>query len=100
MSNYIISPEAIKDLEEIIDYLASYNLDTGERLLSEFAKKCRYLSQFPMLGRSYREIRPYLRGILMEKYIIFYRIIDPGIEIMRIVKGDRDLESVFPEESE
>jgi len=60
-------------------------------------KKCSYLTQFPLIGRSYSEIRPYLRGIPMQKYIIFYRTIANGIEIMRVIRGDRNLEDIFEE---
>lgn len=92
---YIISPAAIADLDNITDYFAERNIDAGEQLLDEFRKKCRYLTQFPFMGRSYSEIRSYLRGLPMQNYIIFYRVIDNGIEIMRVIKGDRDLEAIF-----
>jgi|LakMenE01Jun11ns_1017448.scaffolds.fasta_scaffold8592125_2 toxin ParE1/3/4 len=97
MNQYTISTEAIRDMEQILDYLANNNISMGERLLEEFSKKCRYLTQFPLMGRSYREIRPYLRGLPMKNYIIFYRLTEQGIEIMRVVKGDRDLEAFFSE---
>ena len=95
MSQYIISPEAIGDLDAIASYFATLNVDAGERLFDEFTKKCRYLTQFPLMGRSYHEIRPYLRGIPMQNYIIFYRIVNDGVEIMRIIRGERDLEAFF-----
>lgn len=97
MRQYLISPEAIRDLDEITDYFAARNVDAGDQLLDEFAKKCRYLTQFPLIGRSYHEIRPYLRGIPMRNYIIFYRVLEHGIEIMRVMRGDRDLEAMFAE---
>jgi toxin ParE1/3/4 len=97
MNQYTISTEAIRDMEQILDYLANNNISMGERLLEEFSKKCRYLTQFPLMGRSYREIRPYLRGLPMKNYIIFYRLTEQGLEIMRVVKGDRDLEAFFSE---
>ena len=97
MNQYIISTEAIRDMEQILDYLANTNINAGEKFLEEFSKKCRYLTQFPLMGRSYREIRPYLRGLPMKNYIIFYRLTEQGIEIMRVVKGDRDLEAFFSE---
>jgi toxin ParE1/3/4 len=92
---YIIAPAAISDLDDITDYFAEHNIDAGERLLDEFRKKCRYLIQFPSMGRSYSEIRSYLRGLPMQNYIIFYRVINNDIEIMRVIKGDRDLEAIF-----
>jgi toxin ParE1/3/4 len=30
---------------------------------AEFTKKCRYLTKFPLMGRSYSEIRPDLRSL-------------------------------------
>jgi toxin ParE1/3/4 len=96
---YLLSPAAIQDLDEITDYFAEHNIDAGDKFVDEFSKKCRYLTQFPLMGRSYSEIRPYLRGLPLQKYIIFYRIIDNGIEIMRVIRGDRDLEAVFEENS-
>ena len=95
MNPYVISPEAICDLEQIVDYLAMDNIDAGDRFIDEFSKKCRYLTQFSMIGRSYREIRPDLRGLPMKNYIIFYRCLDNGLEIMRVIQGNRDLEAVF-----
>ncbi len=95
MNQYIISTEAIRDMEQILDYLANTNVNAGEKFLEEFSKKCRYLTQFPLMGRSYREIRPYLRGLPMKNYIIFYRLTKQGLEIMRVVKGERDLEAFF-----
>lgn len=95
MTRYIIAPEAIKDFKEIINYFATRNIEAGEKLIDQFEKKCRYLVQFPKIGRSYQHIRPYLRGLPLDTYIIFYRISKDGIEIMRIVKGNRDLEALF-----
>ena len=97
MNQYIISTEAIRDMEQILDYLANTNINAGEKFLEEFSKKCRYLTQFPLMGRSYREIRPYLRGLPMKNYIIFYRLTKQGLEIMRVVKGERDLDALFSE---
>ncbi len=95
MTKYIISPEAIQDLKAITNYFATINIEAGENLLDKFEKKCRYLIQFPKIGRSYREIRPYLRGIPLDGYIIFYRLGQNTIEIMRVVKDNRDLETLF-----
>ncbi|AKG20309.1 type II toxin-antitoxin system RelE/ParE family toxin [Calothrix sp. 336/3] len=95
MKQHIISPEANQDLEEIIDYFTSHNIDAGERFVDEFNKKCRYLANFPNMGRSYADIKDYLRDLPLEGYIILYRVTDTGIEILRVVSGYRDLESLF-----
>lgn len=98
MTQYIISPEAIEDMKAIVDYLATRNIAAGEKFLEQFEKKCRYLVQFPKIGRTYQDIRPYLRGLPLDGYIIFYRLRENSTEIMRVVKGDRDLEALFNSE--
>lgn len=83
MKQHIISPEASQDLSDIIDYFTGINIDAGERFVDEFEKKCKYLANFPNMGRSYANIKPELRGVPLDGYIIFYRVIDDGIEIVR-----------------
>ena len=51
MKIHIISPEASRDLSEIIDYFANRNIDAGERFVDEFEKQCKYLAHFPNMGR-------------------------------------------------
>lgn len=95
MTQYIISPDAARDLDEISTYYAVHNIEVGEKLLDEFEARCKYLVSFPNIGKSYRSIRSDLRGISCSGYIIFYRVSENIIEILRVVSGSRDLESLF-----
>ncbi|MBW4504949.1 MAG: type II toxin-antitoxin system RelE/ParE family toxin [Scytonematopsis contorta HA4267-MV1] len=92
---YVISKEAIQDLNDILDYFLSRNIDAGERFTQEFNKRCQYLTQFPNIGRSYSSLDPTLRGIPVEGYIIFYHVLDDSIVIVRVISGYRDLKSIF-----
>lgn len=49
------------------------------------------------MGRSYENIKPDLRGVHLDSYIILYRVMNDGIEIVRVVSGYRDLEYLFKE---
>jgi toxin ParE1/3/4 len=97
LSQYIISPEAALDLDEISTYYAVHNIEAGEKLLDEFEAKCKYLVSFPNIGRSYKSLRTDLRGLSCSGYIIFYRVGDNIVEILRVVSGSRDLEALFAE---
>lgn len=97
MSRYFINILATQDLNAIADYFAANNLDAGERFFNEFNRKCQQLVAFPNSGKSYAQIRPDLRGLSLEGYIIFYRLLNDGIEILRVVSGRRNLPSVFEE---
>ena len=95
MKQHIISPKASQDLLEIIDYFVRVNIDAGDNFVEKFDQKCKYLAKFPNMGRSYGNIKPDLRGVPLDNYIILYRVIDSKIEIVRIVSGYQNLESLF-----
>jgi toxin ParE1/3/4 len=98
MKRYLINVLASHDLNEIADRFTVNNIEAGERFFQDFAHRCQQLVDFPNLGRSYAEIRPDLRGLPLNGYIIFYRILDDGIEILRVVSGRRNLASLFEEQ--
>lgn len=97
MRTCLISPEASQDLDVIFDYFARNNVEAGEKFVMAFEKKCEKWLQFPNMGRSYEEIESSLRGIPLDNYIILYRLIDNGVEIVRVVSGYRNLEEIFDE---
>lgn len=97
MSRYIINVLASQDLNDIADYFAENSLEAGDRFFRAFNQKCQQLVAFPNSGKSYATIRPDLRGLSLEGYIIFYRILADGIEILRVVSGRHDLSTFFEE---
>ncbi|QLE40883.1 type II toxin-antitoxin system RelE/ParE family toxin [Nostoc sp. C052] len=97
MSRYVINILASRDINEIADYFAETSVEAGERFFSEFNHKCQQLVAFPNNGKSYAKIRPDLRGVSLQGYIIFYRVLDDGIEILRVVSGRRNFPSIFEE---
>jgi toxin ParE1/3/4 len=76
----------------------SRNIEAGEQLLQEFTRKCKNLAAFPAMGKSYSLVRVDLRGIQLKGYVILYRLVGDGVEIVRVVSARQDLESLFEEE--
>jgi toxin ParE1/3/4 len=97
MSRYLINVVASRDLNEIADYFANNNLEAGEEFFQAFNRKCQQLVAFPNSGKSYGNIRSDLRGLSVAGYIVFYRLLDDGIEILRVVSGRRNLQDLFRE---
>jgi len=93
----IISPTASRDLETIVDYFLAINVEAGDNFAIRFEQKCKNIANFPMMGRSYPDLALQLRGIPLDGYIIFYKVADDLTEIVRVVRGDRDLRSIFSE---
>jgi toxin ParE1/3/4 len=100
MSRYVINVLASRDLSEIADYFSETNMEVGERFFREFNRKCQQLITFPNSGRSYGSIRADLRGLSLEGYVIFYRILTDGIEILRVVSGRQNFPALFSDRDE
>jgi toxin ParE1/3/4 len=94
------TPQAESDLAEIIEYLQRNNPSAAEQYAKAFAEKGQALSRFPEIGRSRPEIAPELRSTLVKPFVIFYRIKDDVVQILRILHGKRDLRRILQEESE
>ena len=96
--NCIISPRAIQDMNAISSYFAEQNVEAGERLLRSFNDKCINLRQFPNMGKSYEDLRPGLRGIPMNGYIIFYRAMEEELRILRVISSRQDFAKEFKDD--
>jgi toxin ParE1/3/4 len=95
----ILNVPASRDIEGIIDYIAEVRgLDAADRLLEKINKKCRTLAQFPSLGVRREKLAPDLRSLPIEEYLICYRLIENGVEILRLISGYRDFDALFADE--
>lgn len=96
MSNsYIFTVTADRDLEEINDRIGEQNPDAADRLMDKIYETCKRLARFPGMGRRWDELNTPLRSFPVNDYLIFYRPIDGGIEVVRVVSGYRDLKAIF-----
>jgi len=95
MSRFIISPLAKQELKEINSYIATFNSNAARRLINRIKQQCKLLADFPEMGQKCDELEPGLRTFPVENYIIFYRPIDDGVQIVRVISGYRDLEMIF-----
>ncbi len=95
MSRYEFTDQAKEDLFEIAAYIALDNEQAAVQLVDRIHDKCQTLADHPRLGRSREDLAPRLRGTPLGNYLIFYRITDYGVEIVRIVHGARELEALF-----
>jgi toxin ParE1/3/4 len=97
MSSYSFSDDAIRDLDEICEYIARNNPSAASQLFDRIRERCKVVAGFPNMGKNYSKVSPSLRGFIVDDYIIFYYAKADGIDIVRVVSGYRDLESLFSE---
>lgn len=100
MSEPRISPQAESDLEEVWLYIAKGSEAEADRFVEKVLQQCRQLAQFPRMGRGRSTLAPNLRSFPVKPFVIFYRPADDTVEVVRILYGGRDIESIFEGESE
>jgi toxin ParE1/3/4 len=72
------------------------NPGAADRLLDEIEEKLSLLADNPQLGPARSDIAEDCRYVPVGNYLILYRIIPAGIEVVRVVQGSRRLENLFP----
>lgn len=97
MNSYTFSDEAVRDLNEICEYIARNNSQGASELFDAIRQKCKLVAEFPNMGKRYETLAPNLRGFIVRNYLIFYYSRSDGIDIARVVRGDRDLALLFSE---
>ena len=95
MNSYRFSDEAVRDLNEICEYIARNSPKAASDLFDAVRQKCKLVAGFPNMGKRYETLAPNLRGFMVRDYLIFYYPREDGIDIARVVRGDRDLELLF-----
>ncbi len=95
MTRYRLSTQARADLDAIYDYVAGDSAAAAERLLDMLEQKFRLLGNRPLLGQLRPEVAEGLRCFAAGNYVVCYRVQPPGVEIVRVIHGARDVEAQF-----
>ena len=95
---------AVLDLVEIRAYLAKQPLQEAQRIGNKLKKSIDALEQFPNLGkpgRVYGTRELTVPKINNTNYIVVYRVVsrvsDQQIQILRVLPGMRDIDSILGE---
>jgi len=87
--------ESRRDYLQIFVFVGEQNIDAAQRLVEMFDRNLEMLSDMPGLGPRRPELGKGVRSFPVGKYILLYRAIDDGIELLRGLHGARDLRRVF-----
>ena len=96
MPRAIILPSAEADLAEIWEYIARDSPRNADRFIHRIYQTCQNtLASNPPIGRTREELSPTLRSLVVQDYVIFYRPIEDGVEVIRVIHGRRDIGELF-----
>jgi toxin ParE1/3/4 len=94
----IRSPQADSDLDDTWYYVASESgsVEIADRLIDSITEQFLLLARYPHVGRRRDEdLREGLRSFPVRDYVIFYRVQDADVVILRVLHGSGDVKAQF-----
>ena len=98
MSIIIKRPRALSYLAEIWDYIADDSEVRADAFVATIDAKFQTLAKQPGIGRMRDELATGLRSLPIGRYVIFYLSLADGIEIIRVLHGARDIDTIFQDD--
>ena len=95
MARVLRTATAKSDLSTIADFIAADNPAAAERWLDEVDQTLSVIAAYPHIGERVDQLAPGIRRHSMGQYLLFYRPIDGGIELRRVLHGARNIEALF-----
>jgi toxin ParE1/3/4 len=101
----IIRPQASQELDDLAEHLAQSSVAAARRLLEAAEQTFPKLAQMPGIGSPCQLLNPRLQDLRcwpitgFKNYLIFYRPLDDGIEVLHVLYGTRDIPSLLERES-
>jgi toxin ParE1/3/4 len=91
----LFSRRAVRDLEDIGDYIAQASPQRARSFVAELRRQCEKIAQAPLSYPARADLSPGLRVCPHGRYLILYRIEATGIRVLRIAHSARDIFSLF-----
>jgi toxin ParE1/3/4 len=91
MIPYTIALRAQNDLAEIWSYVVRDSLVAADRLIEMFHQKFLLLAAQPFMGESRETLQSGLRAFSAGNYVILYRLVQNGIDVVRVIHAARDI---------
>lgn len=91
MPRILRTRESRLDYDEIWDYIAPRDIAATDRLIDQIDATLNVIASAPNMGRKVEELAPNLRSFPIGNHLIFYRPIEDGIQLIRVVHGARDI---------
>jgi toxin ParE1/3/4 len=100
MAIILKKPLAEADLLDVWNFIANDSFEKADQFLQKIDTQLKMLGSNPGMGRKRDSLVPNLRSFPVGNYLIFYRPINQGIEIIRVLHGARDIQSIFEDDDE
>jgi toxin ParE1/3/4 len=93
MKGYVLSPRAQKDIDDIWEYTVEHwNVRQAEIYLRQIQRAIETVAAEPAIARSCADIRPGYWKYPAGSHMLFFRITDQGINVVRVLHSRMDFE--------
>lgn len=91
------TPAATEDLEQIFLFVGreQRSPSAAARVIRRIVENADIYASQPFLGPARPELGESIRACYIHRYVIFYRPVSAGIEVLRVIHGSRDVFRVF-----
>lgn len=94
MATVRFSPSARSDMWEIFNYIVRDKPLAAARWSDSIEETCEFIAATPDFGEMRQEYGTDIRSHVLGRYVIFFRSVSGGIEVVRVIAGDRDIRSL------
>ena len=92
--SFVISKKAVSDLQEIWLYtVETGSVEQADRYYNLIFDEINYICKNSTAGKSMEHVRNGYRASKVKSHLIFYRLLDNTIEVIRILHEQMDIEN-------
>lgn len=95
MLNLKASVEALNDLMTIWAYIAEDSPINADRFYDKLTLKFEWFCEFSEAGTACDELMKGLRLFPVDRYVIYYFVLDHDLIIVRVLHGSRNMQKIF-----
>jgi toxin ParE1/3/4 len=99
MASVTFSPKSRQDLLDIGDHIAKDSRANARRFVAKLIDQCKRIGRAPLGYVSRDDLAPGLRMAALDRYVIFFRVLDGVVRIERVLHGARNLPVVLAQAS-
>ncbi len=81
-----------RDPDAIWNFIAADNVGAADKLIGRVGEIFEMLTQNPLAGRERTDLRRGMHSFSVRSYVIFYLPLPDGIEVVRIMHGQQDID--------
>ena len=82
---------AVRDLEEILTFIARDKPTAATEWVEKIEAKCLLIASSPEIGEPMPRLGTGIRASSVGRYVVFHRYANRRVEILRVLAGDRDI---------